>query len=81
MLAEEFVLTEGVSRLPSDGVYWTFGHLLLDGTIEHEQWLASTLLGRKDWGSEGHGWLYEVEVTVRTKIMHVLVLLQVFLLI
>lgn len=53
LLSDEFVLTEGIACLSSDGVYGSLLHLLFDGTEQHEERLASTLLcfGReaKDW--------------------------------
>lgn len=44
LLADEFVFTQGIARLSCDGVYGSFLHLLFDGTEQHEERLASTLL-------------------------------------
>lgn len=44
LLPDQFVLAEGVARLPSDGVYGPLLHLLFDGTEQHEERLARTLL-------------------------------------
>lgn len=44
LLADEFVFTEGVARLSSDGVDGSLFHLLLDGTVQHEQWFSGTVL-------------------------------------
>lgn len=47
LLPDELVLTEGVAGFSCDGVYGSLLHLLLDGTVKHEQGLASTLLKRE----------------------------------
>lgn len=44
LLPDEFVFAEGVAGLSSDGVYWSLFHLLLHGTVQHEERLTSTLL-------------------------------------
>lgn len=44
LLADEFVFTEGIAGLSCDGVYGSLFHLLFDGTEQHEERLASTLL-------------------------------------
>lgn len=44
LLADEFVFTQGIACLSCDGVYGSFLHLLFDGTEQHEERLASTLL-------------------------------------
>lgn len=44
LLPDEFILAEGISRLSSDGVYGPLFHLLFDGTEQHEERLAGTLL-------------------------------------
>lgn len=44
LLSDELVLTEGIACLSSDGVYGSLLHLLFDGTEQHEERLASTLL-------------------------------------
>lgn len=44
LLPDEFVLAEGVAGLSSDRVYWSLFHLLLHGTVQHEERLTSTLL-------------------------------------
>lgn len=44
LLSDEFVLTEGIACLSSDGVYGSLLHLLFDGTEQHEERLARTLL-------------------------------------
>ena len=51
LLPDELVLAEGVAGLSGDGVYRTLLHLLLHGTVEHEQRLPGTLLlggGRRE---------------------------------
>ena len=52
LLADEFVFTEGVARLPGDAVYRSLLHLLLDGTVQHEQRFTRTLLERERRGRE-----------------------------
>lgn len=44
LLADELVFTKGVAGLSSDGVDGPLFHLLLDGAVQHEQRLPSTLL-------------------------------------
>lgn len=44
LLSDELVLTEGITCLSSDGIYGSLLHLLFDGTEQHEERLASTLL-------------------------------------
>lgn len=44
LLSDELVLAERIASLSSDGVYGSLLHLLFDGTEQHEQRLASTLL-------------------------------------
>ncbi len=44
LLSDEFVLTKGIASLSSDGVDGSLLHLLFDGTEQHEERLASTLL-------------------------------------
>lgn len=44
LLPDELVLTEGVASLSCDGINGSLLHLLLDGTVEHEEWFPSTLL-------------------------------------
>lgn len=44
LLPDEFVLAQGVPRLARDGIDGALLHLLLDGTVEHEQGLPSTFL-------------------------------------
>lgn len=44
LLADELVFTQGVAGLSSDGVDGPLFHLLLDGAVQHEQRLPSTLL-------------------------------------
>lgn len=44
LLPDEFVLAEGVAGLSGDRVYRPLLHLLLYGTVEHEERLAGTLL-------------------------------------
>lgn len=44
LLADELVFTQGVAGLSSDGVDGPLLHLLLDGAVQHEQRLPSTLL-------------------------------------
>lgn len=44
LLPDEFVFTEGIACLSCDGVYGSLFHLLFDGTEQHEERLASTLL-------------------------------------
>lgn len=46
LLPDEFVLAEGVAGFSCDGVNGSLLHLLLDGTVQHEQRLAGTLLVR-----------------------------------
>lgn len=47
LLPDEFVLAEGVAGFSGDGVYRPLLHLLLYGTVQHEERLAGTLLLRK----------------------------------
>lgn len=49
LLSDQLVLTQGITCLSSDGIYGSLLHLLFDGTKQHEERLASTLLcfGRK----------------------------------
>lgn len=55
LLSDEFVLTEGIACLSSDGVYGSLLHLLFDGTEQHEERLARTLL--LFWkGTQGLEW-------------------------
>lgn len=44
LLSNEFVFAEGIASLSGDGVYGSLLHLLFDGTEQHEERLASTLL-------------------------------------
>lgn len=44
LLSNQLILTEGVTGFSCDGINRTFLHLLLDGTVEHEEWLSSTFL-------------------------------------
>ena len=44
LLPNQLVLTEGVTGFSCDGINRTFLHLLLDGTVEHEERLSSTFL-------------------------------------
>lgn len=44
LLADKFVLTEGVSSFSGQCVHWTFVNLLLDRSVQQEQRLTSTLL-------------------------------------
>lgn len=52
LLPDEFVLAEGVAGLSCDRVYWSLFHLLLHGTVQHEERLTSTLL---ETGKESGG--------------------------
>lgn len=47
LLSDQLVLTEGVTGFSCDGINRTFLHLLLDGTVEHEERLSSTFLPNK----------------------------------
>lgn len=47
LLPDELVLAEGVAGFSCDGVYGSLLHLLLDGTVKHEQRLPGTLLVRE----------------------------------
>lgn len=47
LLSDELVLAEGVAGFSRDGVYGPLLHLLLDGTVKHEQRLPGTFLVRK----------------------------------
>lgn len=54
LLPDEFILAEGVTGLSGDGVYWSLFHLLLHGTVQHEEGLTSTLLRtQRRWSKEG----------------------------
>ncbi len=44
LLSDEFVFAQRVASLSSDGVDGPFLHLLLYGTVQHEERLACTLL-------------------------------------
>lgn len=44
LLPDELVLAEGVARLSCDGVDGSLLHLLLHGTVKHEERLAGALL-------------------------------------
>lgn len=44
LLPDQLVLAEGVTGFSCDGIDGTFLHLLLDGTVEHEERLSSTFL-------------------------------------
>lgn len=44
LLPDELVLTQGVTSFSRDGVDGSLLHLLLDGTVKHEQRLPGTLL-------------------------------------
>lgn len=44
LLSDELVLTQGIAGLTSDGVDGPLLHLLLDGAVQHEQRLPSTIL-------------------------------------
>lgn len=44
LLSDEFVLAKGVAGFSRDRVYWSLFHLLLHGTVQHEERLTSTLL-------------------------------------
>lgn len=48
LLPDELVLAEGVAGFSCDGVYGSLLHLLLHGTVKHEQRLPSTLLVREE---------------------------------
>lgn len=43
LLPDQLEFTEGVPRLPSDGVYRALVHLLLDRAVQHKQRLAGAL--------------------------------------
>lgn len=47
LLPDEFVLAEGVAGFSGDRVYRPLLHLLLYGTVQHEERLAGTLLEGK----------------------------------
>lgn len=54
LLSDEFVFTERITSFSGDGVNRSLLHLLLYGTIQHEERLARTLLkDRKRGGNEG----------------------------
>lgn len=54
LLSDEFVFTERITSFSGDGVNRSLLHLLLYGTIQHEERLARTLLkDRRRGGSEG----------------------------
>lgn len=55
LLSDELVLAEGIARLSGDGVYGSLLHLLFDGTEQHEERLASTLLFVLEGSPEGGG--------------------------
>lgn len=44
LLSDELVLAQGIASLSSDGVDGPLLHLLLDGAVQHEQRLPSTIL-------------------------------------
>lgn len=48
LLPDEFVLAEGVAGFSCDGINGSLLHLLLDGTVQHEQRLAGALLVREE---------------------------------
>lgn len=47
LLSDELVFAKGITCLSGDGVDRSFLHLLFDGTEQHEERLASTLLSFK----------------------------------
>lgn len=53
LLSDQFVLAEGVTGFSGDRVDRPFLHLLLHGTVQHEQRLASTLLQTRTGGGGG----------------------------
>lgn len=55
LLPDEFVLAEGVAGFSGDRVYRPLLHLLLYGTVQHEERLAGTLLEGKHTGEGGGG--------------------------
>lgn len=59
LLPDKFVLAEGVAGLSGDRVYRSLFHLLLHGTVQHEEGLAGALLptqtGQKVEGRGGGG--------------------------
>lgn len=48
LLPDELVLAEGVAGFSCDGVNGSLLHLLLHGTVKHEQRLPGALLGREE---------------------------------
>lgn len=44
LLPDQLVLAKGVTSFSCNGINWAFLHLLLDGTVEHEEWFPSTFL-------------------------------------
>lgn len=48
LLPDELVLAEGVAGFSCDGVDGSLLHLLLHGTVKHEQRLPGALLGREE---------------------------------
>lgn len=63
LLSDEFVLAQRIAGLSCDRVYRTLLHLLLHGTIQHKERLASTLLDEE----EGKGRQEEGLVKKQTK--------------
>lgn len=53
LLPDELVLAEGVAGFSCDGVDGSLLHLLLHGTVKHEQRLPGALLGREGGGEGG----------------------------
>lgn len=47
LLSDELVLTKRIAGLSCDGVNGALLHLLLDGTVQHEQRFSRTLLHKQ----------------------------------
>jgi len=55
LLPDQLVLTERIAGFPRDGVDWALLHLLLDGTVQHEEWLSGTFLHKETGGEINPG--------------------------
>lgn len=73
LLPDELVLAERVASFSCDGVNGSLLHLLLDGTVQHEQRLSSTLLVREEAALEA-----ELESFKRLRFSFGILLIEIF---
>lgn len=55
LLPDKLVFTERVASLSCDGINGSLLHLLLDGTVQHEEWLSGTFLHKETGGEINPG--------------------------